>query len=340
MMESARRFRLKPDKLNLISEVENFVYENSDIDSPYILRITHDSHRTFDAIMGEIEWMEYLHANNVSVPQPIPSAQEALVEVVEANHSQFLVTAFQKIPGKTILDANECTPEMYQQWGRILGKMHALAKHYKPSRPSYKRAEWFANDLVRNAENYIPNQITVLEKYRELISDLLRFQKDEDCYGLIHADFTDVNFFVQNHMITVFDFDDCTYHWFLFDIAVILYDSLPWLPHGEMNKEDFAGHFWKHFIQGYKNENTVEILGLNLLTKLLKLREMNLYVFCHKKWDFENLSEQRSNYLKELKRNIENDIPYLNLESLLGQPDHQFQVSKVNRSERNGPQPT
>jgi len=316
--ECTDRFGLKPGNLQLITDMENFVYESSTEGTPCILRITHSSHRTLEAIRGELEWIEYLSVHNVSVPQPIRSVNGALVEVVETAQSYFLVTAFQKIPGKTILEAGECTPEIYQQWGQILGRMHALAKNYQPSQPSYKRPEWFMDDLVCNAEKYIPNQAGVLEKYQELTRDLQTLPKDRNSYGLIHADLTDVNFFVHDHKITVFDFDDCLYHWFVHDIAVILYDSLPWLPHGEMSKDEFTRYFWGYFIRGYSKENSFEQFWFNQLNKFCKLREMNLYVVYSKKWDLDNLTEQRRNYLSELKHNIENDIPCLNLTSLFG----------------------
>jgi Ser/Thr protein kinase RdoA (MazF antagonist) len=178
--EAARRFGVKPDNLGLISDMENLVYENGTDEPPCILRITHSSHRTLNAIMGEFEWMEYLYAHGVSVPQPIHSGNGTLVEVIDADHSYFLAAAFQKIPGKTILEANECTPEIYEQWGQILGRMHTLAKLYEPSQPSYRRVEWAIDDLVCNAEKYIPAQVDVLDKLREMISDLHALPKDRN----------------------------------------------------------------------------------------------------------------------------------------------------------------
>ncbi|MCJ7435726.1 MAG: phosphotransferase [Anaerolineales bacterium] len=313
--EAARRFGLEPDNLRLVSDMENLVYENGTDETPYILRITHSSHRTLEAILGEFEWMEYLHAHGVSVPQPIHSVNRMLIEVIHANHSHFLAAAFQKISGKTILDANECTPEIYEQWGQILGRMHALAKYYEPSQPSYKRAEWYSDDLVCNAEKYIPSQVIVLGKLHELIKGLHTLPKESNSYGLIHADFTDVNFFIHNHQITVFDFDDCLYHWFMYDIATTLHDS-PWLPHGEMNDEEFAHYFWGYFVKGYQRESALEPFWINQLVKFIKLRDINLYVVYHKKWDFDNLSEGRQRFLKKTKHNIENDIPSLTLNLL------------------------
>jgi len=315
LQEAARRFGLETDRLRLISDMENLVYEAGIGDTPYILRITHSSHRTLDAILGELEWMEYLHTHGVSVPQPIHSVNRMMVEVIDADPSYFLATVFQKNPGKTILDANECTPEIYEQWGQILGRMHTLAKHFTPSQPSYKRSEWYSDDWVCNAEKYIPAQTVVLEKLHELIRDLHLLPKERNSYGLIHADFTDVNFFVYNHQITVFDFDDCLYHWFVYDIATILHDS-PWLPHGEMNDEEFARTFWGYFVKGYQRENALEPFWINQLVKFIKLRDINLYVVYHKKWDFDDLPEGRQKFLKKTKQNIENDIPSLALKLL------------------------
>lgn len=318
LLESARRFSLNTENLDLISDVENFVYKDRIDESSCILRITHSSHRTLEAILGELDWMEYLSANQVSVTQPCRSINGKLVEVIDTNDSHFLVTAFQRIPGKTILDAHECTPEIYRQWGMTMGSMHALVKLYEPHSPTYRRAEWFEDDLVCNAEAYLPSQQIILDKYQALINHLLTLRKDKHSYGLIHADFTDVNFFVNNHKITVFDFDDCIYHWFVYDIAVILYDCLPWLPNGEMNKDEFASYFWGSFNLGYKQENSLEPYWLDQLNLFCKLREIILYVVAHKKWDMENLSQARLEYLSSLKRNIENEIPYLNLKSLFG----------------------
>ena len=78
--EAARRFSVKPDNLELISDMENFVYENGTDETPCILRITHSSHRTLKVIMGEFEWMEYLYANGVSVPQPIHSVNVTVAQ--------------------------------------------------------------------------------------------------------------------------------------------------------------------------------------------------------------------------------------------------------------------
>ena len=311
--EAARCFGLEAKNLRLVSEMENFVYEHQSETNPCILRVTHTSHRSLEAILGELGWIGHLHANGLSVPRPVPSQNRALVEVIDSRQSTFLATAFQKLPGKTILGANECTPKMYRQWGQVLGKMHTLAKSYAPSQPAYRRAEWCDNDIVQKAGQYLAGQTSILEKFTILKEQLHSLPRDRDSYGLAHTDFTDVNFFVHDHQIAVFDFDDCEYHWFIYDLAVILFECPPWLLHHDMNEVEFRRYFWRHFMEGYTKENALADFWLEQLPLFMKWREMFLYIVFHKKWDLEHLNERQTRFLQTYKYNIENDIPCLDL---------------------------
>ena len=56
--------------------------------------------------------------------------------------------------------------------------------------------------------------------------DTLR--QESDAYGLVHADLHMGNFFVDHSgQMTVFDFDDCCFHWFGYDCAVSVVSSMP-----------------------------------------------------------------------------------------------------------------
>lgn len=231
LQEAAHSFGVNAGTAVLISDIENFVYACDREKEPIILRITHSSHRDAHALQGELDWMAYLSKGGVSVPAPIRSIHGNLIEEVGREDAQFTATAFHKVPGQTIQDAGECTPETYRQWGSVLGRMHRLAKDYQPTNISCRRADWFENDILANAEKYIPGQPIVLGKLQHVVDDLQALPRDRDSFGLAHTDFTDVNFFVHNHRITIFDFDDSEYHWYIFDIAVILFEKLVWLPH-------------------------------------------------------------------------------------------------------------
>ena len=49
---------------------------------------------------------------------------------------------------------------------------------------------------------------------------MLTHSKKPNEYGLIHADLHRGNFFYHEEKMTVLDFDDSCYHWYLYDVAI------------------------------------------------------------------------------------------------------------------------
>jgi amicoumacin kinase len=311
LYKSARLFGADVKSALLLSEMENFVYSCDSAKGQLILRITHHSHRSTDELLGELDWMAYLSRGGVPLALPFQSIHGNLVEQVGIGESRFVVTAFPKLPGQTILEAHECTPEIFHQWGRIMGKMHTLSKDYHPTIPSYRRFTWIENDIFVNAGKYIDGQSMILCKMQKLIADLQGLPQDRESYGLVHRDFTDVNFLVNDHRIAVIDFDDAEYHWFIYDIAIVLFDSLPFLPHQEMDEGCFGKYFWHYFYNGYTQENRLDDSWLERLPQFIKLCQIFMYIWFHKKWDQDKLTEGRKSVIARYKENIENDVPCL-----------------------------
>jgi len=223
------------------------------------------------------------------------------------------VTAFHKIEGENIIDGGMCGAQTYRQWGSIMGKMHRLATGYLPTQACWRRSVWSDNDGWVNIARYLAGQTKVLEKIQELLCRVNNLPRGAESYGLIHTDLTDVNFFMSDGKITVYDFDASEYHWFVYDLAVVLFENLEWLPHNGMNEEDFARFFWHHFYDGYSGEKTLDPVWLERLPLFMKLRQMFLYGVYHKRWDLDNLSKKKRQMLAEYKFNIENDVMPLNI---------------------------
>lgn len=299
-------FTSRPAQLKLLTDLENFVYECQAGTEVFILRLSHSSHRTIKAMKGELDWIAYLHARGCPVVEPIPSRQGTWIEVIPAGETHFLASAFKKILGQPILEAETCNPEVYRLWGRALGKMHALAKIYQPP-PGIERPAWSENDLFTRADIYLEGQPEMLKKLRAILAEVHRLPKDRDSYGLIHADLTDVNFFYHDGKITIFDFDDSEYHWFAYDIALILFDSVPWMPHRGMSRAEFGRSFYEDFMTGYQLENTLKASWLGRIPLFMRLRDILLFIFFHKKWDLENLTLKQEEVIQKYKKRIEKD---------------------------------
>ena len=102
------------------------------------------------------------------------------------------------------------------------------------------------------------------QKYDQLLAELHTLPQDADSYGLIHFDFNDGNFTVDydNGDITVFDFDDSCYFWFMFDLACAweggigrtTFRTLP-------ERRAFMDRYMEQVMAGYSREN---ILGADV----------------------------------------------------------------------------
>ena len=65
--EVSKRYEIDETGLTRLGSFESFVYKFQKDQTDYILRITPGSHRKSAQICGELEWVNYLADNNVSV---------------------------------------------------------------------------------------------------------------------------------------------------------------------------------------------------------------------------------------------------------------------------------
>jgi len=312
LYEAAGRFGLVESSLKQLGAFENYVYEGQKDGISYILRLTHSSHRNTNMVLGELDWINFLSTNGVMVSKSLPSCSGNLAEEIYVEADYFIVTLFEKAEGK-LLDSNdsrEWSADIFKAWGNIIGKMHKATKKYEVPNDKIKRPQWNEDDLL-DLEKYIPkDHIHIIEIGNKLLNYFDTLPKDKDCYGLIHTDIHAGNFFVHNEKITVFDFDDCSYQWFISDIAIALYYSV-WSCCDDKTTEEkkqFSQQFLQAFLDGYNLENKLNQFWINQIPYFLKLRDLNLYAVLHKKWDLDNLNEKQIKLLNEIKKRIENQV--------------------------------
>ncbi|MCP4583080.1 MAG: phosphotransferase [candidate division Zixibacteria bacterium] len=311
LKEATRLYGITEADLTKLGSFESYVYEYEKDNQSRILKLTHSHHRSGQLIQGELEWVNYLAENKVSVPAVIPSESGNLVETIDLGDSYFLAYAFEKAEGK-LPESSRWDDSLFENWGRVMGRMHALAKSYKPSNNSIKRFHWYEDASLR-VENHIPaSQPLVIERCNQLKNKLREIPTDMESYGLIHSDIHHGNFFVNNGDITVFDFDDCHYNWFAYDIAIplfyVLRDS-----EIDPNDKSFARHFMSRFMAGYKQENAIDPVHLEVIPDFMKLRELDLYIIIHAE-NAQNLNGWCERYMKNRRYSIENKIPIIDID--------------------------
>jgi Ser/Thr protein kinase RdoA (MazF antagonist) len=83
-----------------------------------------------------------------------------------------------------------------------------------------RRMSWYEDDVWVNAEQYLSPEEQSARRELSVLRDWLKDQpKSKGEYGLVHGDLCAANFFVHDNLVTLFDFDDSSYHWFIYDLV-------------------------------------------------------------------------------------------------------------------------
>lgn len=102
---------------------------------------------------------------------------------------------------------------------------------------------------------------------QRLRSDLATYGTGADRFGLIHADMRLANLLVEGDAVTVIDFDDCGYGWFLYDLAAAL---------SFIETSPQAPHLKARWLQGYRAIRRLSDEDLAMVEAMILLRRMAL----------------------------------------------------------------
>ena len=236
-----------------------------DGENRYILRISGLGDRTEEDYLAETEFVHWLAQNGAPVADVIPSANGRLVECLEDDGEKKYVSLFAYAKGMLLCDNGyryrEGAPleEYFFNTGKALGKIHRLSKLYQPA---HRRPDYFDKYNTAYMDRLIPAEYGELKK---AIADRLdRFRalpRDGEAYGLVHFDFSDGNYHIDMNTgeLTVFDFDNCMYCWYMFDLANLWTHGVGWFrqePDAGKRMQGMAWYF-NTVLEGYRSETDV-----------------------------------------------------------------------------------
>lgn len=299
--------------LEILRIFENFVLQYVKDDVSYVLRITHSSHRSYNQVRGEIEFIEHLARGGANVIIPVHSKKGELVETVNAEDgSQFFVISYFKAAGDFIPYSN-MTPEIYRLWGKTIGQMHRLTLDFKPSRREFKRIPWHEDDLYIPENNI--NDKEIVGKYNKFLNYVRELPEEHGSFGLIHSDVNGSNIVWDGQKIKVFDFDDSMYLHFISDLAIVLYyRSQRWHLESESSEiiNERAAAILPSLLEGYREEYKLDQKWMAEMKTFLKLREFAIYSVYNKKR--EGLGENGLLKMLEVENRLKNDIDLLTID--------------------------
>lgn len=313
---------------------QNLVYAYDVEGCARIMRVSFRPDRTPAQIEAEVAFVNYLSDCGVGVSRAMPSLRGNLLEVCRAGADQFIVTSFLRGRGMRVPDNGyryrDDVPidEYFVNWGRMLGQLHACAKRYALLGPHAQRPDLFEILEFEPVEERVPERLPrIREKLTELLAELRSLSTDRDGYGLIHADFNDGNFTVDytNGDITVFDFDDCCYGWFAYELACAWEGGVGRVMFGELSeRKAFMDRYFGLVLQGYNEENTLSQVWLDRIPFFLRVVQMQELLYFLQYIDVPDEEIQAG--LRYKIRCIEDGLPYLGFFDPIYSPTQPFSL--------------
>lgn len=230
-----------------------------------ILRVAELEDRRLEEYLAETEFVHYLALNGAPVADVRPSIHGRFVEQIEVENETCYVSLFEAAKGMLIADngyryrENAPLSEYFYNTGKALGKIHRLSKVYHPV---HKRRGFFEKYNMDYIDSLIGDPYADLKRaIAEHLTAFHELPEDEESYGLVHFDFSDGNYHIdmETGEITVFDFDNCMYCWYLFDLANLWVHGWGWCmseANLEKRKEIMADYF-DAILNGYRSETEV-----------------------------------------------------------------------------------
>jgi Ser/Thr protein kinase RdoA (MazF antagonist) len=312
-------YNTSPDELTQLSGGHyNAVYQFPYGKKHAILRIGVEDCST-NQTLGMLEWVRFLDQQGAPVTTPLPSINNHLVESLKQYGTRYTLTTFEKAEGTLAenIPPTDWTEDLFRSIGMAVGKLHAVSKHYRPSRPTLSRPQWFDAYEIHEASTLLATSPDpAREKLATLIAELHNLATTPTDFGLIHGDLHFANFLIlPDGQVAIIDFDDCVYGWFAMDVAMALFDVL--VLYNALNEEEnqrFAHRFLTSYLSGYRQENDLSTFWLSQVPRFLKLKELCIYATLMNRPEIDQPDTWVGRFMRSRTEHVANDIPYVDID--------------------------
>jgi Ser/Thr protein kinase RdoA (MazF antagonist) len=173
----------------------------------------------------------------------LPAADGRRVVTVSENATPRHCVRFEFLPGTEpgAEPEGRLTGRHFEELGEITARMHRHARAWRRP-PWFTRFHWdYPAALGAQARwgrwqdgiGVGPAERQVLARLDDTLRARLRaFGQGPERYGLVHADTRPANLLVHRGSVSVIDFDDCGFSWYLYDLgtAVSFFEHSPEVP--------------------------------------------------------------------------------------------------------------
>jgi len=318
----AKKYELSDYKINAIKAHDggrNVIYScEREGGNDKIIRIAFLPDRNKEDFLGELEYVRYLHDHGGSVSDVVSSRNGRLLEEVVYEGHSFFICVFEKAKGRQLAENGywyrEGVPlsEYFYNCGKTLGKLHALSKKYEPVHRRYSFFDKYNEEYINQL---IPGSLPFLkEKLKELIQALEGLERTSESFGMVHFDYSDGNYMIDYETgdITVFDFDNACFCWYLYDLANIWTHGVGWIQF-EADAEKrlhFMAKYFETVLAGYRSETEINDSALENLQLFIQTTVMENIVDAFEVMHNNGEKPECNEELSYLIKCIEDDIPY------------------------------
>jgi len=275
--------------LDVLKHRENTVFKVTAADDRcFVLRVHRPGNNSDADVHSELTWMRALRNDGIATPAVIPAENgDLFVHVGEGSESR-QCDLLEWLPGTLFNDLGRVEKGMrdefcdrYRQLGKLAARVHIQSENWQ--RPAgFERRSWDVDGLLGDQPIMGPflehpalskGQRREIIKARLVLTEFLKkFGKTRENYGLIHADFLPENILVHDGMLTLIDFDDCGFGWYLFEMATSLFPQI---------NQPFFDDLVAAYTQGYRSERDLSDADLELLPAFLMIRGFTYLGWLH-----------------------------------------------------------
>lgn len=237
--DALRAYGIGPDAgLRLLNISENATYriDNPDTGQTTVLRVHRPGYHSRAAIDSELAWVRALREDGaVRTPEVIPAADGTRIVTGRAGDGESRnAVMFAWVPGTE--PPEDRLVEDFAELGAITARLHRHARTWTRP-PGFTRMTWDYPRSIGPSGHWGRWQDGIGVGTAELaqlsrLDDRLRerlaaFGAGPDRFGLIHADMRLANLLVDGGSVSVIDFDDCGFGWYMYDLG----SSLSFIEH-------------------------------------------------------------------------------------------------------------
>ncbi|HEY5368301.1 MAG TPA: phosphotransferase [Hanamia sp.] len=261
---SEKYFRVDNSICHLLKTGINHTYQVDINNESYVFRVYSYDWRTKDEIVEELNLLNLLKKNSLSVSYPIEDKNGNLIQTIEAPEGKRFAVLFSFAHGKKI---QNYTADIHFNIGKLMAQIHSFTRDLKQDRISYT-----SEVLLDQSINYIKQFLsTELEEMQFLITTktILEAEISKTDFtsirkGIVHLDiwFDNLNI-SENGDIALFDFDFCGNGWLCLDIAYYILQL-----HNTEKNESARIEKMASFYKGYGTIQKISVEEMRLVPTL------------------------------------------------------------------------